>query len=86
VSLPRATIARMAVFSVQPALRPSSTVAREPAPHLRFFRPFWESDPQRNCRSCRHAIGWDSVHVFCQRAAIVPVYPCGHWEREAGCD
>ena len=38
------------------------------------------------CATCRHSIGWDSVHVFCNRAAIVAVYPCGHWEREAGSD
>jgi len=52
----------------------------------RFFRPLGDADPQRRCATCRHSIGWDSVHVFCQRAAIVAVYPCGHWEREAGSD
>jgi len=76
----------MAAFFAPLALRPSARPAREPVPNLRFFRPFRETDPPRSCRCCRHAIGWDSVHVFCQRAAIVPVFPCGHWEREAGCD
>jgi hypothetical protein len=52
----------------------------------RFFRPFAENGARCACASGRHAIGWDGVHVFCQRAAIVPVYPCGHWEREAGSD
>lgn len=52
----------------------------------RFFRPFGEHTPEQRCSTCRHAIGWDSVHVFCQRARIVSVFPCGHWEREAGCD
>jgi len=52
----------------------------------RFFRPFGERTPEQRCGTCRYAIGWDSVHVFCQRARIVAVFPCGHWEREAGCD
>ncbi|KPK05885.1 MAG: hypothetical protein AMJ64_10585 [Betaproteobacteria bacterium SG8_39] len=55
-------------------------------PHPRFFHPFGERATDRRCAACRHAIGWDSVHVFCQRARIVSVYPCGHWEREAGAD
>jgi hypothetical protein len=55
-------------------------------PQPAHFRPFREHDAQRSCASCRHSIGWDSVHVFCQRARIVSVYPCGHWEREAGSD
>ena len=52
----------------------------------RFFRPFGDSGPERRCATCRYAIGWDSVHVYCQRARIVPVYACGRWEREPGCD
>ncbi len=52
----------------------------------RFFRPFGDAASERRCASCRHAIGWDSVHVYCQRARIVPVYACGCWEREPGCD
>ena len=52
----------------------------------RFFRPFADADAARACASCRHSIGWDSVHLYCQRAAIVSVYPCGHWEREPGSD
>ena len=63
--------------------RPDIDPARTPP---RFFRPFGERTPEQRCSTCRHAIGWDSVHVFCQRARIVAVFPCGHWEREAGCD
>ncbi|MCG6953971.1 MAG: hypothetical protein LJE90_16490 [Betaproteobacteria bacterium] len=51
-----------------------------------FFRPFGDAESDHGCASCRHSIGWDSVHVFCQRARIVAVFPCGHWEREAGSD
>lgn len=68
----RAKIARMA--------HPEAT-----QPHTVFFSPFGVPEA-RACATCRHSIGWDSVHVFCQRARIVSVYPCGHWEREAGCD
>jgi len=50
------------------------------------FHPFAESDAARSCASCRHSIGWDSIHLYCQRARIVSVFPCGHWEREAGSD
>jgi len=81
----RATIARMAL----PANRvppPPAFPARDRRPHTGHFRPFKESDEPRSCNHCRHAIGWDSVHVFCRRARIVAVYPCSHWEREAGCD
>jgi len=52
----------------------------------RSFSPFGHADADHGCASCRHSIGWDSVHVFCQRARIVAVTPCGHWEREAGSD
>jgi hypothetical protein len=64
--------------------QPPADARDDPLP--RFFRPFTENGTPRCCTTCRHAIGWDSVHVYCQRAAIVPVFPCGHWEREAGCD
>jgi len=68
-----------------PPLRPSDSFpVFECRP--RFFQPFGSDDVSRSCTTCRHSIGWDSVHVFCQRARIVSVNPCGHWEREAGCD
>jgi hypothetical protein len=64
-----------------PGSNPGPAVAR-----TAHFHPFGESNAARSCASCRHSIGWDSVHVFCQRARIVAVFPCGHWEREAGSD
>ena len=68
------------------ALAPPGAAAHGLWPQTVFFHPFGASDAQRSCATCRHSIGWDSVHVFCQRARIVSVFPCGHWEREAGCD
>lgn len=52
----------------------------------RAFSPFGHADAEHGCATCRHSIGWDSVHLYCQRARIVSVTPCGHWEREAGSD
>ncbi len=65
---------------------PPATVIDSGQTQPRFFRPFGDAAPERRCATCRHAIGWDSVHVYCQRARIVPVYACGRWEREPGCD
>jgi hypothetical protein len=66
--------------------KPSPPEIESAAAQPRFFRPFGNGATDQSCASCRHSIGQDSVHVYCQRARIVPVYPCGHWEREAGCD
>ncbi|MDX1376142.1 MAG: hypothetical protein R3357_11295 [Burkholderiales bacterium] len=63
-------------------VHPAHTGAR---PQAVFFSPFGAAEG-RSCATCRHSIGWDSVHLFCQRARIVPVYPCGHWAREPGAD
>jgi len=81
----RARIACMALPADSVPPPPDAPASGRPQ-QSNYFRPFGESGPRRSCSTCCHAVGWDSVHVFCQRARIVSVYPCGHWEREAGCD
>ena len=50
----------------------------------RGFSPWL--DPSRDCGTCRHSIGTEDPHLFCQRSGIVVVRPCGAWEREPGAD
>ena len=50
----------------------------------RHFSPWL--DAQRLCGTCRHAVGMDGPHFWCQRHKIVLVLPCGCWEREPGAD
>lgn len=37
------------------------------------------------CRTCTHSIEHGEHHLFCNVHGIVSVYPCGRWERGAGC-
>jgi len=50
-----------------------------------YFTP-WTDGAERSCWTCAHAIGYDGVHLWCQRYRLVVVQPCGLWQREAGCD
>jgi len=54
--------------------------------HARYFTPWQAWDETRTCWTCAHSIGYDGVHLWCQRAQLVVVIPCGSWERRAGCD
>jgi len=48
------------------------------------FSPFRGAADDASCRTCAHSVGLlDGHHLFCQRARIVPVCPCGSWERTA---
>lgn len=51
----------------------------------RYFTP-WQDGGERSCWTCMHSIGYDGTHLWCQRARLVVVFPCGSWERGAGCD
>jgi hypothetical protein len=53
----------------------------EIAPH-RHFSPF--RDAQQTCATCRHSIGYDGTHLWCESHRIVVVMSCGVWEREPG--
>lgn len=55
------------------------------AQQAQHFNP-WAANADTSCRTCRHSIGWGDHHLFCQRSERVHVYPCGSWQREAGCD
>ena len=57
----------------------------DPQPSHQHFTP-WIANDQRSCWTCRHAIGYDGVHLWCQHFRLVVIDPCGVWEREAGCD
>lgn len=50
-----------------------------------YFSP-WSDWEGRSCVTCAHSIGYDGFHLWCQRAEVVVVMPCGSWERGAGCD
>jgi hypothetical protein len=51
-----------------------------------YFNP-WRGAPERDCRTCRYAIGRpDGIHLWCEKHRLVVVFPCGWWEREAGAD
>ena len=52
------------------------------------YRPFtpWTGSADRSCWTCAHAIGYDGVHLWCERFRLVVIDPCGCWERGSGCD
>lgn len=50
-----------------------------------YFSP-WRGSEARACATCTHSIGYDGTHLWCQKHQLVVVYPCGWWERGAGCD
>ena len=51
----------------------------------RHFSP-WLEAPDRSCWTCTNAIGYDGIHLWCERARMVVVMPCGRWERCPGSD
>ena len=53
---------------------------------MAYFSPFNPDTDKRSCRTCAHSIGYGEHHLFCLRTERVMVYPCGQWERGAGCD
>jgi hypothetical protein len=49
-----------------------------------YFNP-WQDAKERECRTCRHAIGMrGGHHLWCARHRRVVAYACASWEREAG--
>ena len=47
---------------------------------MRRFTP-WTVGTDRGCWTCAHAIGYDGVHLWCQRYRLVVIDPGGCWER-----
>lgn len=56
------------------------------AAHPHHFNPWHAFADSRSCWTCQHSIGIDGVHLWCERARVVPNGPCGNWQRGAGCD
>ena len=55
-----------------------------PVERSRRFSPCL--DVQRTCTKCRHSVGYDGTHLWCENHRIVTVMPYGTWEREPGTD
>jgi len=55
-----------------------------PEPQVRYqhFTP-WRAADDRSCWTCAHAIGYDGVHLWCERHRVVVAFPCPCWERGA---
>ena len=55
-------------------------------PLVNYFSPFNADTDKRSCQTCAYSIGFGEHHVSCQLTERVPVFPCGRWQRGAGCD
>jgi hypothetical protein len=53
---------------------------------MAYFNPFNADTDKRNCWTCTHSMRRGEHHVFCRATNMVTVFPCGRWERGAGCD